>query len=164
MQPADWEMVAFAIETGLRCSEQFRLRREQIDMENRVLTLPMPKRGRTRRVPLSEGAHSLLASWDFIMRSPWVFPGVKNPLKPMDSRAFEPALRRAGIVGVKWHALRHTAASRRALAGVDLYSIKDLGASEYSHDAMRRASHPTAFCEIRPIEEGSIRTAWNLRL
>ncbi len=60
------------------------------------------------------------------MRSPWVFTGVKNPLKPMDSRAFEPALRRAGIVGVKWHALRHTAASRRALAGVDLYSIKEI--------------------------------------
>ena len=49
----------------------------------------------------------------------------------MDSRAFmrrlfEPAIRRAGIVGATWHTLRHTAASRRALNGVDLYRIKEI--------------------------------------
>jgi len=131
MKPRDWEMVAFAIETGLRRSEQFRLRWEQVDLENRVLALPMPKGGKSRYVPLSEGAHKLLGSWDSIMHSPWVFPGVKNILKPMDSRAFvrrafDPAVRRAGMENVTWHTLRHTAASRRALAGVDLYRIKEI--------------------------------------
>ncbi len=131
MQEADWKIVAFAIETALRRSEQFCLRWDQIDLEHRVLTLPMPKGKKTRHVPLSEGAHALLASWDSIMQSPWVFPGVNNPLRPMDSRAFlrrafEPALRRAGLLDVTWHTLRHTAASRRALAGVDLYRIKEI--------------------------------------
>ena len=49
----------------------------------------------------------------------------------MDSRAFlrrsfEPGLRKAGIVGVCWHSLRHTAASRRVMAGVDLVSVKEI--------------------------------------
>ena len=41
-------------------------------------------------------------------------------------RAFEPALRKAGITGVCWHTLRHTAASRRIMAGVDLVSVKEI--------------------------------------
>jgi integrase len=41
-------------------------------------------------------------------------------------RSFEPALRKAGIVGASWHTLRHTAASRRVMAGVDLVAVKEL--------------------------------------
>jgi len=37
-QPSDWKLVAFAIETGLRREEQFRLRWDQVDLENGVLT------------------------------------------------------------------------------------------------------------------------------
>lgn len=76
MQPANWGMVALAIETKLRRSEQFRLRREQIDMENRVLTSPCQK---------------------------------------VERHATSPS-----------HTLRHTAASQRALAGVDRYRIKEI--------------------------------------
>jgi integrase len=47
----DWKLVAFAIETGLRRGEQFRLRWDQGDLENGVLTLPLPKGGKTRHVP-----------------------------------------------------------------------------------------------------------------
>ncbi len=36
------------------------------------------------------------------------------------------ALRKAGIVGVCWHTLRHTVASRRIMSGVDLISVKSL--------------------------------------
>lgn len=36
------------------------------------------------------------------------------------------ALRKAGIQGANWHTLRHTAASRRVMAGVDLVSVKKI--------------------------------------
>ncbi len=131
MQPRDWELVAFAIETGLRRGEQFGLRWDQVDLENSVLTLPLPKGGKTRHVPLSEEAKAILRSFDSFLRSAWVFPGLKDVTQPMDSRAFlrrsfEPGLRKAGIVGVCWHSLRHTAASRRVMAGVDLVSVKEI--------------------------------------
>ena len=131
MQQGDWKLVALAIETGLRRGEQFRLRWDQVDLENGVLTLPLPKGGKTRHVPLSEEAKAILRSFDSFLRSAWVFPGLKEVTQPMDSRAFlrrsfEPGLRQAGITGACWHSLRHTAASRRVMAGVDLVSVKEI--------------------------------------
>ena len=131
MQQDAWKLVAFAIETGLRRGEQFRLRWDQVDLGNGVLTLPLPKGGKTRHVPLSDEAKTILRSFGSFLRSAWVFPGLKDVTQPMDSRAFlrrsfEPGLRNAGIVGVCWHSLRHTAASRRVMAGVDLVSVKEI--------------------------------------
>ena len=54
MPVQDWKLVAFAIETGLRREEQFRLRWDQIDLETGVVTIPLPKGGKTRHVPLSD--------------------------------------------------------------------------------------------------------------
>ena len=131
MRGSDWKLVAFAIETGLRRGEQFPLRWDQVDLENSVLTLPLPKGGKTRHVPLSEEAKAILRSFDSFLRSAWVFPGLKDTTQPIDSRAFlrrsfEPGLRQAGISGACWHSLRHTAASRRVMAGVDLVSVKEI--------------------------------------
>jgi integrase len=130
MDPRDWDVVLLALETGLRREELFKLRWDQVDLESGLLCLPLPKGGTPRYVPLSDQAKRVLRSFDSFLRSPWVFPGITVD-KPMDSRAFirrhvEPALRRAGIVGVSWHTLRHTSASRRIMAGVDLVSVKEI--------------------------------------
>ncbi len=136
MEPEDWKLIAFAIETGLRQAEQFGLRWDQVDFENGILTIPMPKGGKTRHVPLSEGAKEILRSFGSFLTSVYVFPGIRRRGEqgmdhPLDSRAFErrayePALRKAGIQGACWHTLRHTAASRRVMAGVDLISVKEI--------------------------------------
>ena len=145
MDPHDWQCVLFAIETGLRREEQFRLRWDQVDLGNGVVTIPMPKGGRTRHVPLSDSAQAILRSLDSFVRSSWVFPSSKHPLQPQNPQSFvnnvySVALRKAGIIGANWHSLRHTAASRRIMAGVDLVSVKSfLGHSNvettmrYSH-------------------------------
>ena len=41
-------------------------------------------------------------------------------------RVFNPAVERAGIVNFHWHDLRHTFASRLAMLGVPLPTIKEL--------------------------------------
>ncbi len=131
MGPNDWKLVAFAVETGLRREEQFRLRWDHVDMETGILTIPLPKGGKTRHIPLSEGAMALLRSLDSFLRSPWVFPSPKNPLHAWNPQSFinhvyTPSLQKAGIVGACWHTLRHTAASRRVMAGVDLVAVKEI--------------------------------------
>ena len=131
MASEHWRLVVFSIETGLRREEQFNLRWNQVDMENGILTIPLPKGGRTRHVPLSEGAKAILRALPSFLESGWVFPSLTTPGKPLDSRnymrrVYKPALRKAGIVGVCWHTLRHTAASRRIMSGVDLVSVKSL--------------------------------------
>ena len=131
MAPHDWQFVLFAIETELRREEQFRLRWDQVDLGNGVVTIPMPKGGRTRHVPLSHSAPAILRSLDSFVRSPWVFPTSKHPLQPQNPQSFinnvySVALRKAGIIGANWHSLRHTAASRRIMAGVDFVSVKEI--------------------------------------
>jgi len=131
MTSEHWRLVVFSIETGLRREEQFNLQWNQVDMDNGILTIPLPKGGRTRHVPLSEGAKAILRALPSFLESGWVFPSLTTPGKPLDSRnymrrVYTPALRKVGIVGVCWHTLRHTAASRRIMAGVDLVSVKSL--------------------------------------
>ena len=131
MSLKDWKLVAFAIETGLRREEQFQLRWDQLDLETGIITIPFPKGGKTRHVPLSEGAKAILRSFDSFVRSPWVFPSSKNPLKHWNAQSFvnhifKPTLQKVGILGACWHTLRHTAASRRVMAGVDLVSVKEI--------------------------------------
>ena len=131
MPPSNWKLVAFAIETGLRREEQFRLRWDQVDLENGILTVPLSKGGKTRHVPLSDGAIAILRSLGSFLGSPWVFPSPKNPLRHWNPQSFVihvfvPALRTCGIKGACWHTLRHTAASRRVMSGVDLVSVKEI--------------------------------------
>jgi integrase len=126
-----WPTVAFAIETGLRRSEQFGLRWNQVNLDTEILTIPLSKNGKIRHVPLSDRALAILRSLDSIGSSPWVFPSPKNSLKPWNAQSFvnhvfSPALAKAGIQGACWHTLRHTAASRRVMAGVDLVSVKEI--------------------------------------
>jgi integrase len=83
MEQKDWQLVALAIETGLRREEQFCLRWDQVDLEAGMLTLPMPKGGKTRYVPLSDQAKVFCgpsipglvrrgSSLDSSTRSPWI--------------------------------------------------------------------------------------------
>jgi integrase len=131
LNPEAWSWVCLAVETGMRQAEQFALRWKHVDFENGVATIPMSKSGKTRHVSLSDGATSILRRVESFTRSVFVFPSVHDPLKPLcpDSflrNIFRPALKRAGIQGACWHSLRHTAASRRVMAGVDLLAVKEL--------------------------------------
>ena len=178
LPPWAWAWVCLAIESGMRQGEQFSLQWKWVDLDNSVITIPMSKSGRTRHVPLSEGAKAILRSFDTFTRSPYVFPSVHNPLKPLNPDSFlefvyQPGLRKAGIQGSVWHSLRHTAASRRVMAGVDLFSVsKVLGHQDikttmrYSHlspqhlrETVNRGSlgellHPAAGTVTRTVAKG----------
>ena len=158
-----WSWVALAVETGLRQDEQFSLRWECVDLENGILTIPMSKGGRTRHVPLSDGASTILRSFGSFANSPFVFPSVHNPLKPLSPHSFlrnvyRPALRRSGIVGANWHTLRHTAASRRIMAGVDLVSVKEILGHRDIQTTMRY-SHLSPAHLKEGVNKGSLWTA-----
>jgi len=129
MEPHTWPGVHFAIETCLRAGEQFSLRWEHINFDAKTLTIPLSKSNKTRRVPLSDQALSILRSFDSALESPWIFPHPYDPLKPQHPHAagkqFERIVRKAGLQG-SWHTLRHTGATRRLLAGVDLVTVSKI--------------------------------------
>lgn len=130
MTAEHFTLVEFAIQTGLRQEEQFKLRWETVDLANAVLTVPRSKHGEKRHVPLNDIALELLRGLPSRLRSEWVFPS-KTGLTPLNAqnfyhRAFVPALERAGIQDFVWHDLRHTFASRLVMEGVDLRTVQEL--------------------------------------
>lgn len=129
MEPQAWKETHFAIETCLRASEQYSLKWSNVSFESKSLTIPLSKSGKTRRVPLSEQALHILRSFDSALESPYVFPDPldalqsKNPYHAGDH--LKRILRKAGLSG-NWHLLRHTGATRRLLAGVDLVTVSKI--------------------------------------
>ena len=103
--------IIIAIETGMRAGEIVPLTWEQVDLANSVIRLGITKNGDRRLVPLTE------AAVDAIKALPRAIHGGRIT-SFYDSRglsaAFRRACERAGITGLRFHDLRHEAASRLA--------------------------------------------------
>jgi integrase len=130
---AEPRLVVFAALTGLRQGEVFALRRADLDVPGRVVRVERSSRagavtrtktGGKRAVYLSLIA-SEAASEQLAFRSAGaldlVFPSPAGAMWRKDNfmaRVFRPAVRRAGLDGLTFHDLRHTAASLMIAAGV----------------------------------------------
>jgi len=130
---SEWLMAAvlIAIGTGLRQMEQLRLRWADVDFNASVIYVRKPKGKKAETIPLRPDVAALFRDLPSRMRSPWCFPSVVDSTKPMPRGgairgAFETAVEKAGIQDFHWHDLRHSFASRLAMAGKDIYEIQRL--------------------------------------
>jgi len=120
-------LVEVALFTGLRASNLFSLQWSHIDLDAAVYTAPFSKNGFALRLEMHSRVREILAT---LPRngSPYVFPGVNKEKPRRDiSCSFRKAVRQAGISAFRFHDLRHTWASRLAMAGVPLFTIMELG-------------------------------------
>ena len=116
--------------TGLRRGEQFKLTWGDVDFRSGQLTVraSTAKAGKTRHVPMNTEVIQTLKAWkgrdadskDFVFVTPTGMP-IISPKK-----AFNALLSAAKISDFTWHDLRHTFASKLAMSGVDLLTIKEL--------------------------------------
>jgi integrase len=67
------QIVRLALHTGMRAGEIRTLRRSQVNLEKRVVTLTETKNGSTRTVPLSHAAVTVLRT------------ALANPVRPIDT-------------------------------------------------------------------------------
>ena len=99
--------VQLAIETAMRRSEILRMAWGDLDWEKRTLHIPETKNGHPRTIPLTEEAVRLLK------RLPHSMDGRVIPISATCLRmAWDRALRRADIMDLHFHDLRHEAISR----------------------------------------------------
>jgi len=111
-----------AIHTGMRMSEQYRLRWQDVSFARRTLTIARSKNGETRHVPLNKAAlAALMALEKRVNGSEFVCGGAVEP-----RRWFEPVVKSANLTEFSWHCLRHTFASRLVMAGVDIRTVQEL--------------------------------------
>jgi integrase len=107
-----------ALHTGMRLSEQYGLTWPDVDLVNRVLTIPRSKHGEKRHIPINSAAHTALLA---LAGSPRVCQRGRTWRS-----WFKDCLACARIQNFRWHDLRHTFASRLVMAGVDLFTVKEL--------------------------------------
>ncbi|WP_432744262.1 site-specific integrase [Methylobacter sp. G7] len=121
--------VILAISTGMRQAELFGLKWSVVNLKERYLILHETKNGERRRVPLSGHVLDLLQEHAKVRRldTPLLFPGIKNPLNPIDlQQPWETARKNAGVTDFTWHDLRHCTASYLAMNGASLAEIAEV--------------------------------------
>ncbi len=113
--------------TGARRNEITHAKWEHVDWERRTLLVPISKTGRPRFITLNAAAIDLLKSIDRAPSNPFIFP---SPLTgwPCPSLHFPwtRIKRKAGLIELRLHDLRHSFASFLVNEGVSLYVVQNL--------------------------------------
>jgi len=123
--PSLHDVALLAISTGMRRNEILSLRFNQLDVQRGVIYLYDTKNGERRGVPLAGPA---LAAMERRMQTrgddgDLIFAG-QTGVTPFDIRKpWYAALKATGLVDVRFHDLRHTAASFLAKEGASLVEI-----------------------------------------
>lgn len=112
-------IILLAVNTGLRKSEIQNLSLNDVDFRKKILTINRQKNHEVSRMPLNETACQILLE---LKRN----SSEERPFNHNFRKSFETALRRSGIKDFHFHDLRHTFASWLVMAGVPIYTVKEL--------------------------------------
>jgi len=134
-------VVAFALATGLRQRNVLNLGWDQVDLKRRILTIEGydTKNGEALGIPLNEAALAVLEG-EQGKHPDKVFTYKGEPLRSANTKAWQAALKRAGIRDFRWHDLRHTWASWLRQEDVPTWVLQELGGWK-SEAMVRRYAH-----------------------
>lgn len=134
------DMAAVAVGTMMRVDEMLHLHWDDIDLENRLITVQRgrkgpPKNGKVRHVPILDSVLPVFKARALRRGgAQLVFPGALRrdgkagvrSTQPLH-HAFKRALAKAGIdTRTRWHDLRHTGASWWVMSGGDIFRLSKL--------------------------------------
>jgi len=145
-------VVICALNTGMRKGEILGMKWNCIDFKNGFITLLQTKSGKARKIPISSALMPELQELYENRNSDFVFsnPITQNGYYDL-KRAFPSICKKAGIVRLRFHDLRHTAATRMVAAGIDLIVVKDiLGHADIS--TTMRYAHPVPERKLMAVE------------
>jgi len=140
-------IIIFALNTAMRKSEILTLKWSNVDLVTGIITLEKSntKSKKLRRIPINTVVRKLMLEQKLKGKgSEYVFLSSKGtPYKKEDSlrQPFLGALRRAGIQGLRFHDLRHTAATRMIESGASIVAVSKILGHEDLKTTMRYA-HP----------------------
>lgn len=134
-------ILTVALGTGMRRGEILGLKWTDLDLVRGFISLMTSKSGKGRKIPMSGAVAAALGAVPH--RGEYVFqnPETGQPLRGVQD-AFRAALETAKIEGLRFHDLRHTAASKMVEAGVDLVTVSKILGHASIQMTMRYA-HPT---------------------
>lgn len=134
-EPEIYEMILFALRTGVRVGELLVIDWSDISFSNGSVTIKRsvfkgiigsPKSNRFRRIPLAKDVLDLL--YQRRQKEGFVFLNNEGQIYSRYSldRALDRACKAAGVPIVSWHPLRHSFASKLANNGISIQVIQTL--------------------------------------
>ncbi len=146
-------IILTALHTGMRRGEILNLKWNQVDLSKKTIRVEKTKSGKTRIIPINEILFKKLTDlkkkngkYNHIFLN----PKTDKPIKDIKT-AFNAAKRRASIIGLRFHDLRHTFASRLIESGVDIITVKDL-LGHFSVVTTQRYTHSRADQKIKAVQ------------
>lgn len=132
------DFIRFALFSGLRRGELFKLTWDDVDFDRSTVTLRGTKGGKTTTVPINEEALEVLRNLD--IKSTFVFPGEDGQQRKDFKGPWLKIRQAAGLPqGFRFHGLRHHFASTLVSNGVDLYTVGKLLSHKNSSTTQRYA-------------------------
>jgi len=141
-----------ALNTGMRMGEILGLSWNDIDFVNYNMHIKNTKSGKDRIVPMNSLVAGVLKKQD--MSREFIFESSvkKGACIKSVSRSFKTALRKSGIEKLRFHDLRHTAASWMVVnCGIDLVTVKEI----LGHSSIEMTMiycHPSQESKRRAVE------------
>ncbi|MBA7652916.1 Tyrosine recombinase XerC [subsurface metagenome] len=141
-----------ALNTGMRMGEILGLSWSDIDFVNYNMHVRNTKSGKDRTIPMNSLVAGALKKQD--MSHEFVFKSAikKEACIKSVSRSFKTALRKSGIEKLRFHDLRHTAASWMVVnCGIDLVTVKEI----LGHSSIEMTMiycHPSQESKRRAVE------------
>ena len=136
-------ILIIALSTGMRKGEIFNLRWSDIDFVDHYINIKRTKSNVMRKVPMNAVVAATLKNME--RKSEFIFPSSwsKKHKHIMEVfRLFKAACKKAGIRDLRFHDLRHTAATLMVTGGIPLVTVSQILGHATIHMTMKYA-HPT---------------------
>ncbi|MBI4972441.1 MAG: site-specific integrase [Candidatus Omnitrophica bacterium] len=138
------DIVTLALNTGMRQGEILNLKWKDVDFFRKTLTVVKTKNKEVKTIPMTDTTFKVLFEKSkVITMSGYIFATTNDtPIRARNlMREWYKVLNKAGIEDFRFHDLRHTAGTRLAQAGVDIYTISKILGHRDIRTTMRYAHH-----------------------
>ena len=125
LPPIYSNIVRFALATSMRRGEVLTLLWANVNLDTQVAVLPMTKNGDMRRVPLSKDSVAILKE-QRLATVQSITGRVFDVSQISLDKAWRKACRKAGILGLRFHDLRHEAISRLFEIGLNPMEVSSI--------------------------------------
>ncbi len=157
-------MVAVMAETGLRKQEALKLKWDNIDLKNGILTAEETKSGKIRQIPISDYAINSLREAVRYLKCPHVFVNPRTGHRWVNpEKKFKEGCHKAGLDWVGFHDLRRFRATHWLLHGVDVRTVKELLGHADISTTMRYAGYVSAHA-VKSVREAQEAEAKEIEL
>ena len=150
-------LVSVALHSGMRLGEILNLHWRDLDFASGFILVRDSKNGESRHVPMDATLFALFRAYPHRPSTDLVFSSSSGGHIVDVRTGFQNACKRAGLIDLHFHDLRHTFASQFVMAGGDLYILKEI-LGHKSITMTQRYAHLSPSYKIKAIDR--MNTLW----